>query len=286
MGESMKGRVFALCIALLMLVTLVGCNSEADQVKCIDIPLTNEHYAFGVNKNDIELLNAANELLSELKANGELDKIINKYFSNDTSSIKTFDCGKESRSKNQLVVATHIPFSPFEYKIGDRYCGIDIEIAGLLAEKLDAELLIKEIDFNNILDAVANGEADIVMAGLSVSTDREKLVSFTDTYFEASQVIIARQSDKTFNDCKTTEDVVEILKKMTKNTKIGYQSDTISQAYINGDDSLDFTGYNVTSQNYDSALQAAKALVNGEIDYVIVDAGPARIIVDTINKKN
>ena len=190
----------------------------------------------------------------------------------------------KQKSKNQLVVATHIPFSPFEYKIGDRYCGIDIEIAGLLAEKLDRELVIKEMDFNTILDAAANGEADIVMAGLTVSSDRERLVSFTDTYFEASQVVIARQEDKIFDDCKSTEDVVEILRKMNKNTKIGYQKDTVSASYVDGDAEWGFTGYNVTFLGYESALQAVIALIDGEVDYVIVDDGPAKMIVEQLNR--
>ena len=279
-----RGALAILMVALLLSMLFVGCNTGTDKVKCIDIQLTSEQYAFGVNKSDTELLAAANQLLSQLKSNGELEKIINKYFSNDTSSIKTFGAGVEAKSKNQLVVATHIPFSPFEYKIGDRYCGIDIEIAGLLAEKLDRELVIKEMDFNTILDSAANGEADIVMAGLTVSSDRERLVSFTDTYFEASQVVIARQEDKTFDDCKSTEDVVEILRKMNKNTKIGYQKDTVSASYVDGDAEWGFTGYNVTSLGYESALQAVRALIDGEVDYVIVDEGPAKMIVEQLNR--
>lgn len=282
----MLKRASALFFAIVMLVMLFGCKREASKVEYIDIPLTNEQYAFGVNKNDTELLNATNELLSELKSNGELDKIINKYFSNDISDIKTFGSGVEAKGRKQLVVATHIPFSPFEYKIGDRYCGIDIEIADLLAEKLNAQLIIKEKPFNELFEAVETGEADIVMAGLSVSADREKFVTFTDTYYEASQVIIARQNDKTFSNCKTTADVTGILNRMNKNTKIGYQNDTVSQLYVNGDTGWSFLGYSVTPVGYESALKATRALANGDIDYVIVDEGPARIIIKEINERN
>lgn len=281
-----RGALAILMVFLLLSMLFVSCDTDSDKVKCIDIELTSEQYAFGINKNDTELLNSANELLSELKSNGELENIINKYFSNDTSKIKTYDAGVESRSRNQLVVVTHTPFSPFEYKIGNRYCGIDIEIAGLLAEKLGCELVIKEKRFNEILEAVEKGEADIAVAGLSVSADREKLVNFTDTYFEASQVVIARQDDNTFDGCKTAEDVVEILSKMNKNTRIGYQNGTVSASYVNGDESWGFSGYSVTTKGYDSALKATKALIDGETDYVIVDEGPAKIIVETLNKQN
>ncbi|MBO5439940.1 MAG: amino acid ABC transporter substrate-binding protein, partial [Clostridia bacterium] len=88
----------------------------------------------------------------------------------------------------------------------------------------------------------------------------------------------------TFDDCKSTEDVVEILRKMNKNTKIGYQKDTVSASYVDGDAEWGFTGYNVTSLGYESALQAVRALIDGEVDYVIVDEGPAKMIVEQLNR--
>ncbi len=282
----MKKRVTAILLCVLMLIcVLASCNKSTKRLKSIDIQLTSEQYAYGVNKNDTELLNAANELLSEIKNNGTLDCIVNKYFSNDTSKIKTIDAGEELPCKDQLIVATHAPFSPFEYKIGDRYCGIDIEIASLLAEKLGKELVIKEYMFEDIISTVESGEADIVMAGLSVSSDRERQINFTDTYFEASQILIARDDNNTFSECKTTSDVDEILKKMNKSTKIGYQKNTVSDFFINGNVEQGFTGYNTENISYDSALEASKALQKGDIEYVIVDGGPGKMIVSQLNSE-
>lgn len=283
----MKKRIFAAFLTLLLIICLlVSCKSESKDLKTIDFQLTTEHYAFGVNKEDTSLLTSANELITQIKNDGTLDSIVNKYFSNDTSKIKTFDGGEYLPCKDQLVVATHVPFSPFEYKIGDRYCGIDIEIASLLAEKLDKELVIKEYHFSEILTAVEDGDADIVMAGLTVSTDREKQVDFTDAYFDASQILIAKKTDTTFDNCQTTSDVVEILSKMNKSTKIGYQKDTVSQSYVQGNNELGFIGLNTDSIGYNSVYDASKALKNGEIDYVIVDEGPAKMIVNTLNQQN
>ncbi|MBQ4509163.1 MAG: transporter substrate-binding domain-containing protein [Clostridia bacterium] len=280
----MRKKAVAVIMCILMLsCLLISCIDNKSALKCIEIQLTSEHYAYGVNKNDNELLNAANELLAEIKSDGTLDEIINKYFSNDTSKIKTFTKGEELPCKDQLIVATHAPFSPFEYTIGDRYCGIDMEIASLLAEKLNRELVIKEYPFNDIISAVENGEADIVMAGLTVSSDREKQIAFTDTYFEASQMIIAKEADTTFDECKTTDDVLEILRKMNKSTKIGYQKDTVSDYFICGNMELGFTGYNSDRAGYSSAFDAAKALQKGEIDYVIVDGAPGKMIVNQLN---
>ena len=283
----MKSRIISIFLCLLIFVCLLSsCHRESKELKCIDVKLTSEEYAYAVNKENTELLATVNQLLSEIKSNGTLDGIVNKYFSNDTSKIKTYDKGEELPCKDQLIVATHIPFSPFEYQIGERYCGIDIEIASLIAEKLNLELVIKEYSFNDILTAVENNEVDIAMAALTVSSDRESQVAFTDTYFEASQILVAKADDTTFDSCQTTEDVVKILRGMNKGTKIGYQKGTVSESYIVGNQKLKFTGFNTDKIGFDSALDAIKALKNGDINYVIVDEGPGKIIVDQLNKQN
>ena len=283
----MEKRIFATFLTLLLIACLlVSCKSESKDLKTIDFHLTTEHYAFGVNKEDTALLNSVNELIAKIKNDGTLDDIVNKYFSNDTSKIKTFDGGEYLPCKDQLVVATHVPFSPFEYKIGDRYCGIDIEIASLIAEKIGKELVIKEYSFNEILTTVEDGSADIVMAGLTVSSEREKQVTFTSTYFDASQVIISRKNDTSFDNCKNVDEVVDIFAKMNKSTKIGYQKDTVSQSYVQGNNALGFTGLNTDSIGYESVYEASKALKNGEINYVIADEGAAKMIVEILNQQN
>ena len=160
-------KILSIALVAIMILSSVICFASCGQQDVVDyvkIKLTDEQYAYGVNKNDAELLATVNEVLAEIKANGKLNEIVNKYFSGDTANIKTFPAGAEDASKNQLVVATNTPFSPFEYKIGDKYCGIDIEIAALIAEKMNAELVIKDMNFDAVLTAVETGKADIVMA--------------------------------------------------------------------------------------------------------------------------
>lgn len=280
----MKRRIFVVfLVSIMILCTLVSCVGESKKLKTVDIKLTSEQYAFGVNKDDTSLLNSTNELLEEIKNDGTLETIVNKYFINDTSKIKTFDGGEYAPCKDQLVVATNVPFEPFEYKIGDRYCGIDIEIAGLLAEKTGKELVILEYSFEDIFTEIQNGKVDIIMSGLSVSPDREEYVNFTDTYFEASQVIVAKSKDKTFDECKTKEEVTDVLKKMNSNTKIGYQKNTTSQYFVCGNEKIGFKGFDTNNVGYESAYKAIKALQNGEVDYVIVDKDPAGVIINSLN---
>lgn len=283
-------KIISIALALVMLtftiVCFAGCsgNTEDDKVDYVKIKLTDEQYAYGVNKNDTALLATVNSVLADLKSSGELDKIVNKYFSGDEANIKTFSAGTEDSSKNQLVVATNTPFSPFEYKKGDKYCGIDIEIAALIAEEMGAELVIKDMAFDAVLTAVETGKADIVMAGLTVSPDREEQVTFSDTYYNASQVIITKKGDTTFANCQTAADVEAILNSMDKNTIIGYQNGTTGGLYVEGDADWGFAGFPVTAKGYDSAVSATQALINGQIDFVVVDEGPAQIIVKSINE--
>lgn len=279
-------KILSIALVAIMILSSVICFASCGQQDVVDyvkIKLTDEQYAYGVNKNDAELLATVNEVLAEIKANGKLNEIVNKYFSGDTANIKTFPAGTEDTSKNQLVVATNTPFSPFEYKIGDKYCGIDIEIAALIAEKMNAELVIKDMNFDAVLTAVETGKADIVMAGLTVSPEREEQVTFSDTYYNASQVIIVKAGDTTFAECTTAAQVEAILNGMDKNIIIGYQNGTTGGLYIEGDADWGFDGFPVTAKGFDSAVSAAQALVNGQIDFVVVDEGPAQIIVKSMN---
>lgn len=279
-------KILSIALVAIMILSSVICFASCGQQDVVDyvkIKLTDEQYAYGVNKNDAELLATVNEVLAEIKANGKLNEIVNKYFSGDTANIKTFPAGAEDASKNQLVVATNTPFSPFEYKIGDKYCGIDIEIAALIAEKMNAELVIKDMNFDAVLTAVETGKADIVMAGLTVSPDREEQVTFSDTYYNASQVIIIKAGDTTFAECTTAAQVEAILNGMDNNIIIGYQNGTTGGLYVEGDADWGFDGFPVTAKGFDSAVSAAQALVNGQIDFVVVDEGPAQIIVKSMN---
>jgi polar amino acid transport system substrate-binding protein len=139
------------------------------------------------------------------------------------------------------------------------------------------------MNFDAVLTAVETGKADIVMAGLTVSPEREEQVTFSDTYYNASQVIIVKAGDTTFANCTTAAEVEAILNAKDKNTIVGYQNGTTGGLYVEGDEDWGFAGFPVTAKGFDSAVSAAQALVNGQIDFVVVDEGPAQIIVKSMN---
>ena len=107
-------------------------------MKVIDIPLTEEEYAFGIDKNQPELLEQVNEFIAKVMSDGTYDEIMERYFGDGEPVAVESD--QLDSSKDQLVVATNASFEPFEYMKGDKYYGIDMELAQLLADYLGKEL--------------------------------------------------------------------------------------------------------------------------------------------------
>ncbi len=258
-----------------------GSNASTAKVKVIDIELSSEEYAFGVDKNQPELKEKCNELLKEMKSNGELDKISNNYFGDGTP--QGVSSAKKDDSKDQLVVATNAEFKPFEYKEGNKFYGIDMEIANLLAQKLNKELVIVDMAFDAVLLSVQQQKADIGMAGLTVNPARAKQVDFSDSYYSASQKLICKADDTKFDSCKTKEDVDKILKSFDASVLIGGQTGTTGQSYVEGNDEFGFDKLGATWKGYANGSLAVQDLINGGVNYVIIDAAPAAAITAAIN---
>ena len=254
---------------------------ENAKVRVIDINLTSEEYAFGVDKEQPELLEKTNEFIAKIMEDGIFDEICNHYFGDgEPVMVKS---AEYDESKDQLVVATNAGFEPFEYMKGEDYCGIDMEMAALLADYLGKELVIQNMDFDAVCLAVGQQKCDIAMAGLTITDSRKDQVTFTDSYYNASQKLIVAADDTTFDACKTKEDVEAIFKTFDSKTKVGAQNGTTAQFYVEGSADLDFAGFDMTLVGYKNASLAVQDLLNGNLDYVMVDAAPADSITAAIN---
>lgn len=287
----MKKKLVSMLLVLACTLSMVACGAKDDAgndtkepvtAKVIDVELTNEEYAFGVDKTQPELLEQVNAFVKEIKEDGTLEKICDKYFGNGTP--EAVESAKLDESKDQLVVATNAAFEPFEYTEGDKYLGIDMEIAKLLADKLNKELVIQNMDFDAVCLSVGQQKCDIAMAGLTIKPDREEYVTFSEPYYEASQKLIVPSTDKTFDDCKDVDAVVALLNKLTDKNTIGVQAGTTGQFYVEGDADWEFEGLPATCKTYKNGSLAVQDMLNGNIDYVIIDSAPADAITTAINK--
>ena len=283
-------KTLALVLALVMVAcTLVACGAKQSKVKVFEeYELTAEKYAFAVAKENTALKDAANALLAELKANGELDKIINSFFDGTAEFLyenPVAEVPTGADRANYLVVATNAYFPPFEYYEGNKLTGVDMKIASLLAEKLGKTLYINDMEFDSVITSVKNGASDIGMAGMTVNEERLKTIDFTTEYYESAQVLIVREDDTVFADCKSADDIIAKLEAQNSEFKVGTQNGTTGYMFSAGDEGFGYDGFkNLTTNGYTTGALAVLDLANSKIDAVILDKQPAIMIAKSTNK--
>lgn len=166
-----------------------------------------------------------------------------------------------TQKKETLVMATNAQFPPYEYYDGDKIVGIDAEVAALIAQKLDMELEIADIEFDSIVPGVQQGKYDMGMAGMTVNDERLEKVNFTTSYAKGVQVVIVKED----SDIKTIDDLTGKM--------IGAQQGTTGAIYA----ADDYGEENVTT--YASGNLAVEGLKTGKVDCVIIDNEPAKAYV-------
>lgn len=169
-------------------------------------------------------------------------------------------CGG-SGSGGTLVMATNATFPPYEYVDGEDYAGIDVELAQAIADELGMELEIQDIDFNSIIPAIESGKADVGIAGMTKTPEREKNVNFSESYATGIQSIVVKE-DSSIAD---PDDLAGV--------KIGVQESTTGHIYCEGDYGAD----NVIA--YTTGANAIEALKTGKVDAVVIDNQPAKEFV-------
>ncbi len=165
-------------------------------------------------------------------------------------------------SGGKLVMATNATFPPYEYVEGSDYLGIDVEIAGKIAEKLGKELEIQDVEFDSIIAGVQSGKYDMGMAGMTVTEERKQSVNFSDTYATGIQSIIVSE-----------DSTITSVENLGPGTKIGVQQGTTGDLYA----SEDYGDEAIT--RYKTGADAVQALATKKIDCVIIDNEPAKAFV-------
>ena len=177
-------------------------------------------------------------------------------------------CGEQPQTPDDtqepavLHMATEGTFPPYEYYDNGQLVGIDIEVAGAIAEKLGMTLETTDIAFDSIIPGVQAGKYDIGMAGVTVSEDRLQQVNFSDSYATGVQVVIVKEGGKV----QSLDDMADAI--------IGTQSGTTGFIYA----SSDFGDDHVKS--FTKTTDAVEALKNGQVDCVLLDNAPAEALVD------
>ena len=287
----MKKVAISVLLILVMVVgtfALVACNKNTDPlVKIVNVQLTEEEYAFVMDKENTALQSDMNDFLQKIKDNGTFQTLVDKYFKGVGEKVGyTITTTDVTNTAENFIVVTNCPFEPFEYLgLDGKIYGLDIEIAAAYAAEKGLTLVIKNIGFDDIFTQVDVGYADIGMAGITVSADREEVYNFSSTYYNASQKIIVAAGNTDFDGCTTVEEVEAVLSSL-QGKKIGYQLGTTGGMYIDGNEDWGYDGFaNIEGKSYATALDAVNDLINGNIYAVVVDEAPANAIVTAVNPK-
>lgn len=171
--------------------------------------------------------------------------------------------------EGKLHMSTNASFPPYEMTTDDGgFEGIDVEVAGAIAEKLGLELVVDDMGFDAALTAVQTGQSDIAMAGITVNKERLEVMDFSESYATGVQSVIVKEDSpiQTIDDLANAE-------------MIGCQAATTG--YIYASDTPENGGYgeeHVTA--YENGSLAVMALMANQIDAVIIDNEPAKAYVE------
>ena len=253
----MKKIATLLAAVLVMTVAFAGCSSTETGSFSTGTSSTSSESSVSSEAT------ASQESSSESEVSSE---------TSEASAAETGDYGEFTTiEEGKLIMSTNAQFPPYEMVAdgegfnGTGFEGIDVEIASAIADKLGLELQIDDMEFDSALLAVQNNTADVMLAGLSYSEERDEVVDFTDSYATGVQVVIVKDgSDVTMDN---------LGEKM-----IGTQRGTTG--YIYASDTPENGGYGEDHVlAYDNGATAVQALMNDQIDAVIIDEAPAKEFV-------
>lgn len=228
-----KANILALLLAVMMLtLAFAGCNTGTDETSSAS---SSSSQATGATSSDV---------------------------SSDESQ-PAINVPEKIKNAGKLVVATSADFRPYEFKDNNgNYVGIDIEIMQAIADLWNVKLEVSDMKFDAVITAVATGKADVGASGLTITEERLESVNFTDTYTQATQVIIVKED----SDIKTLDDLA--------GKKVGVQLGTTGDSYASDDDAI-----KDGVERFNTGIDAVLALTQGKIDAVLIDNEPAKAFV-------
>ena len=254
-------KKISLLLAALLVLTVALCACGSDTTSSASSETSS---AVSSEVSSEASSEASSEVSSEAASEVSSESSTSETAAGGYGEFTTIEEGK-------LIMSTNAQFPPYEMVAdgegfnGTGFEGIDVEIASAIADKLGLELQIDDMEFTSALTAVQNNAADVILAGLTYNEERDEVLDFTDSYATGVQVVIVKDgSDVTMDN---------LGEKM-----IGTQAGTTGWAYAS--DTPENGGYGEDHVNgYDSGALAVQALLNGQIDAVIIDEAPAKEFV-------
>ena len=232
-------------------------NNEG-KLKMMEDNTSTEEYAIAVGKGNEELLAKINSGMQKIKEDGTFDKLVAQYIGGEEKS-------EEPEETVTLTVGTNAEFPPFEYMDDNgEPAGFDIAVMDAIAEAEGMKVDMINMEFKSLVASLANGSVDAVIAGLTVTEDRQRSVDFSDSYYTARQGIVVKKD----SDIQSLADL--------NGKRIGVQEGTTGDFITTpGEDNEIITDETTDVQRYKKGSDAIVALKNGGLDAVVIDTNPA-----------
>ncbi len=265
---------FLSILCLLPFIGTTACKEQENSyvAKAIVSAEAPEQYAFAIGKNatkKTEILAAMNEVVATVR--GELLDIVDYYTTlavGEEPSIPLVPPNLLDNTAGVLNVYTNAEFAPFEFVNDKDIVGVDIYLMGLVAEKLNMQLKILNVEFDAILEKLQKEDNAVGAAGISITADRQEKVDFSDSYYSTTQCVISTAAEA-FNDVASL-----------KGKKIGVQKGTTGyELIVDAIEKGELKDSGATVDPYASGTLAFTALKEGVCDVVVIDQLPAEQLV-------
>ena len=158
--------------------------------------------------------------------------------------------------KGALTVCTDSPYAPFVYEEKGKLVGFDVDLAKQVADKLDADVDVIDVSFDDITSGASlNADVcDVAVSAMTITGERARVLDFSSPYFDAKQALITPRGSG-------LDQLPELACK-----RVGVQKDTTGETYLS-----DFAPDSTQVRAYDDAAGLQAALAAGELDAAMLD---------------
>ena len=221
-------------------------------------------FAFGVKKGSKHehLVTEFNEALAQMKKDGSLEEIINKWTASKGSSdsavpeTSTPAGQKATPTKDKYIIASDSSFAPFVFQDdSNQYTGIDMELIKAIAKDQGFTVEVTNPGFDAAINSVQTGQADGIIAGMSVTDARKKTFDYSDPYYTANSILAVKDS----SNIKSYEEL--------KGKTVGVKTGTASQTFLEENKSK----YGYSIKTFSDAASMYDSLNTGSVAAVMDD---------------
>lgn len=164
--------------------------------------------------------------------------------------------GEKEKGGKVYKVGVDTTYPPFEFKEGNDYKGIDIELINAIAKNQGFKIELSPMDFGGIIPAMQANQLDVAIAGMSITDERKKVVDFSTPYFDAGLTVIVKEDNSSI---KSVDDL--------KGKKVAVKKGTTGAKYAQ--DNAAKLGITVVQFNDSPAM--FQEVSNGNADALIED---------------